>query len=156
MSVPADGDESAPGLDRWVDGLPGWTSATLSDAQIRALSPLSLAYIGDAVYELFVRSAYLMPPRRLQTYHRQVVAQVCAEQQARYLELLRGYLTAAEKEVARRGRNAASHRKTRASGQDYQKATGLEALMGYLYLTNPQRLAEVLSYLPISGNCSDR
>ncbi|MBE7382576.1 MAG: ribonuclease III [Leptolyngbya sp. SIO1E4] len=123
---------------------------TLSDTQLRSLSPLALAYIGDAVYELFVRSCYLVPPQRVQAYHRQVVSQVRAEQQAHYLELLRPHLTQAEEEITRRGRNAAPKRRQRAQPADYQQATALEALMGYLYLTDSQRLVEVLSYLPLN------
>lgn len=131
------------------DLMAGTEGAPLSDAQVRSLSPLALAYIGDAVYELFVRGVYLMPPKRSQVYHCQVVAHVRAEQQAHYLELLQGHLTEDEQEIARRGRNAASHRKQRASSEDYQKATGLEALVGYLYLTDAQRLQELLGYLPL-------
>lgn len=122
---------------------------TLSDAQVQSLSPLALAYIGDAVYELFVRSYHLVPPKRIQTYHNQVVNQVRAEQQAHYLELLRPYLTEAEEDITRRGRNAASNRKSRAGIRDYQQATALEALVGYLYLKDPRRLMEILSYLPL-------
>ena len=121
----------------------------LSEAQLRSLSPLALAYIGDAVYELFVRSRLLLPPKQIRTYHRQVVEHVRAEQQAHYLECLRPYLTEAEVDILRRGRNAASNRKQRASIRDYQQATALEALIGYLYLTDPQRLLELLNHLPL-------
>lgn len=121
----------------------------LSEAQLRSLSPLALAYIGDAVYELFIRSRLLLPPKQVRTYHRQVVEHVRAEQQAYYLECLRPYLTEAEADITRRGRNAATSRKPRASIRDYQQATALEALVGYLYLTDPQRLIEVLNHLPL-------
>lgn len=121
----------------------------LSDNQLQRLSPLALAYIGDAVYELFIRSCCLIPPKRLQAYHRQVVHHVRAEQQAFYLELLKPHLTEAEADIMRRGRNAASGRRQRASTYDYQQATGFEALVGYLYLTDSQRLIEVLGYLPL-------
>ena len=122
---------------------------TLSSNQLQRLSPLALAYIGDAVYELFVRSRFLVPPKRVQTYHRQVVRHVRAEQQACYLEILKPYLTEAEADIMRRGRNAASGRGQRASTHDYRQATAFEALIGYLYLTDPQRLIEVLGYLPV-------
>lgn len=122
----------------------------LSDAQLRSLSPLALAYLGDAVYELFVRSYYLTPPQRIQSYHREVVSHVRAEQQAHYLQLLIPYLTEDEADIIRRGRNAVSGRKQRASLQDYQQATGLETLVGYLYLKDPERLVEMLGYLPLS------
>lgn len=126
-------------------------TAELSDAQLRSLSPLALAYIGDAVYELFVRSRLLMPQKQIRTYHRQVVDHVRAEQQAYYLDCLRPHLTDAEIDIVRRGRNAASNRKQRASIRDYQQATALEALIGYLYLTDPQRLLEVLNALPLTA-----
>ncbi|RZM74912.1 Mini-ribonuclease 3 [Leptolyngbya iicbica LK] len=124
--------------------------AQYSEQQLRSLSPLALAYIGDAVFELFVRSRLLWPPQQVRTFHRQVVSHVRAEQQAQYLECLQPYLSAAEKDILRRARNAASGRKVRASLRDYRQATALEALLGYLYLTDAQRLIEILSYLPIT------
>jgi ribonuclease-3 family protein len=132
--------------------LPQQVSAmVLSEAQLRSLSPVALAYLGDAVYELFVRSYFLFPPQNIRTFHRQVVNQVRAEQQAAYLECLKPYLTDDEVEILRRGRNAASSRKQRASLQAYQQATALETLMGYLYLTDPPRLIEILGYLPLQA-----
>lgn len=121
-----------------------------SDQQVRSLSPLALAYVGDAVFELFVRSRLLIPPQRVRTFHRQVVEHVRAEQQADYLECLQSYLSDEEKELLRRARNAASGRKVRASRRDYQQATALEALLGYLYLTDVPRLMEILARLPIT------
>jgi ribonuclease-3 family protein len=124
-------------------------SMNLSDAQLRTLSPLALAYLGDAVFELHVRSLHLLPPRQTQTFHRQVVHHVRAEQQAHYCECLKPYLTETELDVLRRGRNAASSRRPRASLQDYQQASALETLIGYLYLTDPQRLLTLLNHLPL-------
>jgi ribonuclease-3 family protein len=119
----------------------------LSEAQLRELSPLALAYMGDAVYELFIRGQYLLPPKRIQTYHQQVVSQVRAEQQAHHLEALRPHLTSDEEAILRRGRNATPSRRQRAAAAIYQQATSLETLVGYLYLTNPQRLDELFSHL---------
>lgn len=121
------------------------SDAALSPAQAQALSPVALAYIGDAVYELFVRGAFLQPPKRIQAFHRQVVNQVRAEQQAYQVEQLLPLLTDAEQDLLRRGRNASSRGPRRVDSQIYQQATGFEALVGYLYLTNPARLAELLS-----------
>jgi ribonuclease-3 family protein len=121
----------------------------LSTADLRILSPLALAYIGDAVYELFVRGQLLMPPKPVRTYHGQVVAHVRAERQAEYLDRLRPDLNDAELDVVRRGRNAASSRRPRASLRDHQQATAFEALIGYLYLTDSQRLSVLLGSLPI-------
>ena len=131
--------------------LPSLAACTaLSINQVRSLSPLALAYVGDAVYELHVRRCLLMPPKQIRAYHQQVVDQVRAEQQAYYLGCLKPHLTDEELDVVRRGRNAAANRKTRASLQDYQQATALEALIGYLYLTAPHRLNEVLAHLPFT------
>ncbi|MEY2984704.1 MAG: hypothetical protein RLZZ568_1321 [Cyanobacteriota bacterium] len=110
----------------------------------RSLSPSALAYLGDAVFELYVRCRYLFPPRRIHDLHCQVVAQVRAEQQAHLLADILPALTDVEKEWVRRGRNAASTNR-RASPQQYQAASGLETLLGYLYLTDPQRLDKLLA-----------
>ncbi|MEL6158884.1 MAG: ribonuclease III domain-containing protein [Cyanobacteria bacterium J06623_5] len=121
----------------------------LSSEQLRSLSPISLAYIGDAVFELYVRSRLLMPSKRIRDYHHQVVTQVNAEQQAHYVDTLFPHLTEDEQDLVRRGRNATTGRHRRASGQDYQKATGLEALIGYLYLSDQPRLCQLLDLLGI-------
>ena len=115
--------------------------------EIERLSPIALAYIGDAVFELYVRTKLLMPPKRMASYHSQVVTQVRAESQATHLTLLLPDLTDSEKEILRRGRNACINKPRRIDRQTYQQATGLEALIGYLHLTDPQRLQELLSKL---------
>ena len=112
------------------------------------LSPSLLAYIGDAVYELYVRTQLLVPPRRIRDYHQAVVERVRAESQAAYLQQLQGQLTAAEKEIVRRGRNAASRAPRRLAPAIYQQATGLEALIGYLFLSDPERLTVLLAESP--------
>ncbi len=116
------------------------------------LSPASLAYIGDAVYELYVRTHYLLPPRRLADHHNQVVAQVRAESQAAYLRTLEPHLTDTEREILRRGRNAATGGPRRLPPQLYQQATSLETLIGYLYLQNPQRLNQLLAQLDFADD----
>lgn len=115
--------------------------------QIDRLSPIALAYIGDAVFELYVRTRFLMPPKRMASYHSQVVTQVRAESQAIHLAFLLPNLTDAEKEILRRGRNACDTKPRRLDRQTYQQATGLETLIGYLHLTNPQRLQELFAKL---------
>lgn len=114
---------------------------------IRQLSPAFLAYLGDAVYELYVRTQNLLPPRRLAKYHDQVVSQVRAETQAIYLQILMPYLTGTEKDMVRRGRNAATGKPRRLSPDLYQQATSLETLIGYLYLHDAQRLNQLLAIL---------
>lgn len=117
---------------------------------IQQLPPGFLAYLGDAVYELYVRTHYLLPPRRLADYHNQVVSLVRAESQAAFLERLNPYLTETEQEVVRRGRNAATGKPRRLSPELYQQATSLETLIGYLYLHNPQRLNQLLEKLNLA------
>ncbi len=118
-------------------------------SKIQQVSPASLAYLGDAVYELYIRSCYLLPPRRISDYHNQVVAQVRAEAQANHLRSLQPHLTAPELEILRRGRNAATGSPRRLDPEIYQQATSLETLMGYLYLTDPQRLIQLLAHLEL-------
>ena len=120
---------------------------TWSLTEIPQLSPVALAYLGDAVFELYVRSHYLLPAKRVESYHRQVVAQVRAESQARHLRSLQPHLTDSELDILRRGRNAAGNAPKRLSPEVYQQATSLEALIGYLYLTDRQRLLYLLGKL---------
>ena len=137
---------SLPWLLQLSASVPG-AAAALSPEQVQLLSPVALAYIGDAVYELFVRSLFLLPPRRIQVFHQQVVGQVRAEQQAQRAQQLLPLLTEAEQDLLRRGRNASSRGPRRVDSQIYQQATGFEALVGYLYLSNPSRLMELLGAL---------
>jgi ribonuclease-3 family protein len=119
----------------------------ITGMSVQQLPPAALAYLGDAVYELYIRRFYLLPPKRLQSYHGQVVAQVRAERQADHLRSLTPSLTASELELVKRGRNAATGRPKRVDPSIYQQATSLETLIGYLYLTNPPRLAQLLAQL---------
>ena len=125
------------------------SATTESSSHIQRVSPASLAYLGDAVYELYIRTCYLLPPRRLGDYHQQVVSQVRAESQAKTLRSLEPYLTASELEILRRGRNAATGHPRRLDPKIYQQATSLETLLGYLYLTDPQRLTQLLAHLDL-------
>ena len=122
-----------------------WLPLSVTKAQ--QLSPAALAYVGDAVYELFIRTQCLLPPSRLRTYHQRVVSYVRAEAQANYARLLRPHLTPTELDLMKRGRNAASGGPKRINLEVYQQATGLETLVGYLYLTDPQRLEHLLQCL---------
>lgn len=119
---------------------------------VERLSPVALAYIGDAVYELYIRSQLLIPPKKIADYHTQVVTQVRAEAQAVYLQTLEPYLTFEEKEILRRGRNAVISKPRRLSPKIYQQASSLETLIGYLYLTNCDRLKDLLTKLNITAD----
>lgn len=113
------------------------------------LSPLVLAYIGDAVYELAVRG-YLVGKGLCQvnTLHREAVHYVRADTQAKLLRSLDDKLTDQEKAVARRGRNAKSGHAPRGAGVvEYRQSTGLECLVGYLFLRGEkERLDELLEW----------
>jgi len=137
---------SPPEVEGLFQGIP------LTGGHLEQISPAALAYLGDAVYELYVRSVYLLPPKRSQAYHRLVVAQVRAEAQALHLRSLTPYLNNTELEIVRRGRNAAINRPKRVDPEIYQQATSLEALMGYLYLTDSRRLTELLQKLKLDPN----
>lgn len=117
--------------------------------RVGQLSPVSLAYLGDAVYELYIRARYLWPPKRIADYHDRVVARVRAEQQAEDLAILEPYLTDDERDILRRGRNATAGKPRRLSSRVYQQATGLETLIGYLYLQDPSRLQDLLEKLEL-------
>jgi len=123
--------------------------ARATPAEIERISPAAWAYLGDAVYELYIRSWYLMPARRLQAYHELVVGQVRAETQARHLRSISPYLNSTELAIVKRGRNAAASRSKRADPEIYQQASSLETLIGYLYLTDPERLTEILALLEL-------
>jgi len=116
---------------------------------VQSLSPVALAYLGDAVFELYTRCRYLFPPRRIGSFHRRVVAQVRAERQAEILADLLPQLTESEKEWVRRGRNAATSTSRRANPELYQAASGLETLLGYLYLTDAHRLDYLLALIDL-------
>jgi ribonuclease-3 family protein len=125
------------------------STAADSNFKIQQVSPASLAYLGDAVYELYIRTCYLLPPKRLNNYHDHVVDQVRAESQANTLRSLTPHLTEPELEILRRGRNATAGIPRRLDPEIYQQATSLETLIGYLYLTNPHRLTQLLAHLPL-------
>ncbi len=117
---------------------------------VASLSPLVLAYVGDAVYELLIRT-YLVRqgPARPEQLHREAVRYVRATGQACIVPLLEGYLTAIEKDILRRGRNARpGHLPRSAVPEEYHASTALESLFGYLYLKgNWERLEELTRLL---------
>lgn len=108
----------------------------LGSVELREYSPLVLAYIGDDVYDLIIRTMLVKKSNmQVQKLHRKASSIVKAPSQAELIEKIYPLLTEEEKRVYKRGRNAKSHTKAKnASTVDYRKATGLEALIGYLYL----------------------
>ncbi len=118
----------------------------IQDAKM--LSPLVWAYVGDAVYELFVRTMLTnnsnAKPHKL---HIQSIKYVKAKAQADILKKIDEKLTDEEKDIVRRGRNAENHHVAKNSNvADYSQSTAFEALIGYLYLTKQdERLKEILN-----------
>jgi len=112
------------------------------------LAPLVLAYAGDAVYEVFVRNKLIEihPDMPVYKLHREATKYVRAHAQSNSILAIEEKLTPQEEAIYKRGRNAKSPTVPKnADVSEYRRATGLEALMGYLYLNGEEdRLAEVM------------
>ena len=124
-------------------------SFDLKEVDIRTYSPLTLAYIGDAVYDLIIRTVVVgRGNTSANKLHKQTIEYVKAPAQARLIEALMEELTEEEAVIYRRGRNAKPYTMAKnATVNEYKKATGLEALVGYLYLTNRvERILELLQF----------
>ena len=108
----------------------------IKKVDIRTLSPVALAYIGDGIYELIIRTIIVeQGSRAANQLHKIVTKFVNATMQANLAEAIWDILTEEEQAVYKRGRNAKVNTSAKnALITDYRKATGLEALMGYLYL----------------------
>lgn len=125
----------------------GFIDREKSIEEINTLSPLTWAYVGDAVYEMYIRMHLVnntkLKPHRL---HIEAIKYVKATAQANILRNIENSLTEKELEIVKRGRNAENHHLPKnASVQDYMYSTGFEALIGYLYLTKQDdRLKEIL------------
>lgn len=105
------------------------------ESEVRELSPLALAYIGDACFEILVRSEILDARKNPNKLHRESIRFVRAKSQRELIEKVEDKLTEEEMKIFKRGRNAKSHTVPKnADPIDYRMATGLEALFGYLYL----------------------
>lgn len=116
----------------------------------KQLSPLVLAYVGDAVFELYIRTQLAAQRARVHELHKAAVHYVQAKAQAEIVHQWEPLLTEEEKSIVRRGRNARSAPPKNAAVADYRYSTGFEALLGYLYLSGRQeRLMELLSYLQV-------
>lgn len=112
-------------------------------------SPLSLAYLGDSVFDLMVRENMLINANRpAGEMNKEKVKIVCCKNQANIVDILLPMLNEEETAVYKRGRNAHSKPPKNATSADYHKATGLESLWGYLYLQgNIERLRELFSHI---------
>ena len=124
-----------------------WINFNRPEEEVNLLSPLTWAYVGDCIYELYIRTNLVnktnLKPHKL---HIETIKHVKAKSQAKLLEDIQDKLTEEEKDIVRRGRNAESHHLPKnANVQEYRYATAFEALIGYLYLTKQfGRLKEIL------------
>ena len=119
----------------------------VADVAVRTYSPLTLAYIGDGIFDLVIRSVVVGKGNtRPNQLHQRTSHIVKAHTQAVMIEYLEPQLTEEELAVYKRGRNAKSPTMAKnATMADYRKATGLEAVMGYLYLTDRfERMVELI------------
>ena len=119
----------------------------LQTQDMKTYSPLTLAYIGDAIYELVVRTVLVERGNtQVKKLHQRASRLVKASAQSAMIETLKPYLTEEEMSVFKRGRNAkATTMAKNATMSDYRRATGFEALMGYLYLTEQwERMLELM------------
>ena len=119
----------------------------IKDVDIRTYSPLTLAYIGDGIFDLIIRSLVVGKGNtRAGELHKRTSQIVKAKTQAEMIDAILPLLTEEEADIYRRGRNAKSPTMAKnASMSDYRKATGFEALMGYLYLKDEfSRMVELV------------
>ncbi len=111
----------------------------------KQVHPVELAYIGDAVFSLYVRRRLLPVSSHVQVLHDLAARMVSAVMQARAMDALEGDLTEEESRIARRGRNTKSTVPKSASVREYRQGTAFEALMGYLYLMDQkERLHQLM------------
>ena len=115
------------------------------------MSPLTWAYVGDAVYELFIREHLInttnLKPHKL---HIETIKYVKASAQASILKRIEPQLTEEEKDIVRRGRNTETHSAPKnANPADYMYSTAFEALIGYLYLTEQKERLSIILNLSI-------
>ncbi len=111
-------------------------SAVVSDNKIREFGALNLAYIGDTVYDLYIRTYIVVNQMgKVQALHKLASGVVNAKSQAEAAKFLQPRLTERESEIFRYGKNAKSKPPKNMSIEDYSLATGIEAVVGYLHLT---------------------
>ena len=119
----------------------------LEDVELVNYSPLTFAYIGDAVYELIIRTLVVDKANKsVNKLHKESAGMVKADTQAKMILALMEELDETEVSIYKRGRNAKSYTKAKnATYADYRNATGFESLMGYLYLSGQsERMMELI------------
>lgn len=152
-----------PGLDANGNGKPGIDAYirgqfAIAPPDLRTYSPLTLAFIGDGVYDLVIRSMVVgQGNTNVSALHHKTSHFVKANAQANMIEKLLPALTPEEADIYRRGKNAKSSTMAKnATIADYHKATGFEALMGFLYLNNDFRRIVELVKLGLETNAKKK
>lgn len=144
-----DNDSSLPSQDDLISFCE--LMSPVSSAQPDQMSASSLAYLGDVVFELFIRSRYVWPSRRMPQLQNTVVSLVNAEAQSKLLQQFvdNFKLTSAEQGVLARGRNASLTARKKGKGGEsmYQDSTAFEALIGYTYISDKVRFNEMISWV---------
>ncbi|KAL5579504.1 hypothetical protein UlMin_011946 [Ulmus minor] len=146
-------DELYLGLEQWLPSPPKVQKPR------SIFNAASLAYIGDCIYELYARRHFLFPPLSIEEYNDRVTAVVrCEAQDALLQKLLQdNFLSEQERDVLRWGKNINSSKtrtKKRAGAAVYNRASSLETLVGFLYLTNVNRLEKLMLKLGFSTDSS--
>lgn len=123
----------------------------ITEKEAIEINPLVFAYIGDAVYEVLIRNFLITNNRNMNVHklHMKATEHVKAKAQCDDVRILMEFLTEKELGIFRRGRNSKSYTSPKnATIGDYRMATGFEALIGYLYLTNQEeRINELINYV---------
>ncbi|AEE33190.1 unnamed protein product [Arabidopsis thaliana] len=146
-------DDTCVGYEKWFPSPPK------VEKPRSVFNAASLAYIGDSIYEIYARRHFLFPPLSIEEYNDRVRAVVRCEAQYALLQKLvdDDFLTKDERDILRWGKNVGSvkTRSTRRAGVAvYNKASSLETLIGYLYLSNGKRLEEMMQKLGFSSGSS--
>uniref|UniRef100_A0A0D9XQM8 RNase III domain-containing protein n=1 Tax=Leersia perrieri TaxID=77586 RepID=A0A0D9XQM8_9ORYZ len=142
------------GFERW------WLPPPPEVKKPRSLyNAASLAYLGDCIYELYARRHFFFPPLSINDYNKRVMDVVKCESQDLLLNKLLGedFLTQEERDILRWGRNIVSSKtrtRKRAGIAVYNRASSLETLIGYLYLTNFKRLEQLMFQLGFTSGAS--
>ncbi|XP_065865072.1 uncharacterized protein [Euphorbia lathyris] len=146
-------DETYLGYDTWMPRPPK------VEKPRSVFNAAALAYIGDSIFELYARRHFLFPPLSIEEYNSRVMAVVRSEAQDALLRKLLSddFLSEKEREILRWGKNSGSAKtrtKKRVGTALYNRASSLETLIGHLYLTNANRLEELMLHLGFSTGSS--
>lgn len=117
----------------------------MKPAEAKLIPPRQLAHLGDAIFALFEREREIFSALTVREMHERVAMRASAVVQAELLEKVSSTLTEDEQDIVRRARNIKAPSGRSGGQQNYRQATAFEALLGYLYLTSPERLRELLA-----------